>query len=234
MKICSNCKEAKEIANFTKNKNSRDGLKINCIDCCKILYNRYREKNYQKESERCKKYNKEKRVIDKEKLKIYKSEYYKANKEVIDSKNRKYREDNRIEIRNRRMNNVLLRLNENIGSSIRTSLKNRKYKKKSRTRDIIGCSIEYFKLYLESKFESWMTWENWGKYNGELNYGWDIDHIIPSSSAITESDVIRLNHYTNLQPLDSYINRYIKADKLDFKLNMYEKIENIEGYNIQY
>lgn len=70
--------------------------------------------------------------------------------------------------------------------------------------------------YLESKFESWMTWENYGKYNGELNYGWDIDHIIPSSSAKTEEDVIKLNHYSNLQPLCSYINRYVKMSKLDY------------------
>jgi hypothetical protein len=24
-----------------------------------------------------------------------------------------------------------------------------------------------------------MNWGNYGKYNGEINYGWDIDHIIP-------------------------------------------------------
>jgi hypothetical protein len=53
----------------------------------------------------------------------------------------------------------------------------------------------------------------YGKYNGELNYGWDIDHIIPLAPAETEEDVIRLNHYTNLQPLCSYTNRYIKKDQ---------------------
>jgi hypothetical protein len=60
-----------------------------------------------------------------------------------------------------------------------------------------------------------MNWENYGKYNGELNYGWDIDHIIPISFAKTEEDVLRLNHYSNLQPLCSYINRFIKRDKYD-------------------
>lgn len=69
-----------------------------------------------------------------------------------------------------------------------------------------------FKSYLESKFETWMNWENRGLYNGELNYGWDIDHIIPLSSAKTEDDIIKLNHYSNLQPLCSYTNRYIKKD----------------------
>lgn len=55
-----------------------------------------------------------------------------------------------------------------------------------------------------------MTWENYGKYNGELEYGWDIDHIIPLSSAKNEDDLLRLNHYTNLQPLCSKVNRDIK------------------------
>lgn len=57
-----------------------------------------------------------------------------------------------------------------------------------------------------------MDWNNYGKYNGELNYGWDIDHIIPMSTAKTENDVIRLNHLTNLQPLCGKINRDIKID----------------------
>lgn len=61
-----------------------------------------------------------------------------------------------------------------------------------------------------------MTWENRGLYNGELDYGWDLDHITPISSAKTENEIIRLNHYTNFQPLCSYTNRYIKCNKLDY------------------
>ena len=57
-----------------------------------------------------------------------------------------------------------------------------------------------------------MTWENYGLYNGELNYGWDIDHIIPQSYGNTEEEIIKLNHYTNLQPLCSKVNRDIKRN----------------------
>ena len=39
-----------------------------------------------------------------------------------------------------------------------------------------------------------------------------MDHIIPISIAETEEDIIRLNHYTNLQPLCSKVNRDIKRD----------------------
>jgi len=51
------------------------------------------------------------------------------------------------------------------------------------------------KKYLEDKFSEGMTWDNKGFY------GWHIDHIIPLSSAKNEEDIIRLSHYTNLQPL---------------------------------
>ena len=84
--------------------------------------------------------------------------------------------------------------------------------KNSKTVEILGCSFEELKLYLESKFEPWMTWENKGLYNGDFNYGWDIDHIIPLASAEKEEDIIKLNHYTNLQPLCSKVNRDIKRD----------------------
>lgn len=83
------------------------------------------------------------------------------------------------------------------------------------TEEIIGCSFEEFKLYIESKFENWMNWENYGLYNGEYEFGWDIDHIIPLSSAETQDDVYKLCHFTNLQPLCSKINRYEKKDKYE-------------------
>jgi hypothetical protein len=61
-----------------------------------------------------------------------------------------------------------------------------------------------------------MSWENRGLYNGEFNYGWDIDHIIPILSAKTEEEIYKLNHFSNLQPLCSKINRDVKRDNLDF------------------
>ena len=40
-----------------------------------------------------------------------------------------------------------------------------------------------------------MTWENYGMY------GWHIDHKIPLCSANNETELLKLFHYTNLQPL---------------------------------
>jgi len=62
-----------------------------------------------------------------------------------------------------------------------------------------------------------MNWDNYGLYNGELNFGWDIDHIVPISTAKTKEEIIKLNHYENLQPLCSKINRDIKRDKIEYE-----------------
>ena len=98
----------------------------------------------------------------------------------------------------------------NIKNLIGNSIRNSGFKKLSKTEQILGCTYDDFKLHLESKFESWMNWDNRGLYNGELNHGWDIDHIIPLDTATTELELIQLNHHTNLQPLCSHINRDIK------------------------
>jgi len=57
-----------------------------------------------------------------------------------------------------------------------------------------------------------MNWQNYGKYNGQLSFGWDIDHVVPVSSAKTEEEVLKLNHYFNLRPLCSKINRDVKKN----------------------
>jgi hypothetical protein len=201
---------------------------INCISCGlnkdRYLYefkDKYNNSKFRKKCKECfllskkekeKFHNKikyeknKKRILEKRKL------LYQNNKERI----KLYLEDNKEKIkkrvkqykRNRRLNDPLYRLRNNISRRIRRCLNT----KTTKTNIILGCSSLEFKLYLESKFESWMSWENYGLYNGELNYGWDIDHIIPLSSTLSEDEIIKLNHYTNLQPLDSYINRYVKRN----------------------
>ena len=108
--------------------------------------------------------------------------------------------------KNKRKNDILFKLKDNIRCIIRFSYVSKGYKKNSKTFEILGCSYEEFRVYIESKFEPWMTWDNHGCYTGEYNETWQYDHIIPISSALTEGEIIKLNHYTNFQPLCSRIN----------------------------
>jgi hypothetical protein len=132
-----------------------------------------------------------------------KQEWVQNNKEKVKIAKYKY-------IQKKLATDPLYKLKHSIGCAIRLSFKRKGHTKKSRTFEILGCSYEHFKGHLEKQFKPWMSWENYGLYTGTENYGWDIDHIIPLKTAITEEDVIKLNHYTNLQPLCSFFNRDIK------------------------
>jgi hypothetical protein len=63
----------------------------------------------------------------------------------------------------------------------------------------LGCSVEELKTHLESKFQTGMTWENWGRGFGK----WNIDHVMPLSAFdLTErAQFLIACNYTNLQPL---------------------------------
>jgi hypothetical protein len=71
--------------------------------------------------------------------------------------------------------------------------------KSAKTQELLGCSVEYLKRYLEGRFLPGMSWDNWG-HVGKV---WHIDHIRPCASFdLTDPEQQRACfHYTNLQPL---------------------------------
>lgn len=226
-KICSECGEEKDLSQFYKRKDSSDGHRSNCKSCQNKKTapgtKKYQSKESSKQKAKISNYEywrknrvelsakkKEYRELNKDRLLLQKSEYYKKNRDEIIKKNI---QRNKFYL----STNSLFKLKENIRGLVRNSIKKNGFIKSKRTEDIIGITILEFMKYLESKFESWMNWDNYGKYNGELNYGWDIDHIIPVSSARNEDEIYKLNHYTNLQPLCSKINRDIKRHKVEYK-----------------
>lgn len=177
-------------------------------------------REYSKNNERVKEYQEEYRNKNREYFNEYNKEYYFKNSDNIKESVKEYRTNNKDKINEniclKRKNDPLFALSNSIRKSISKSIKLSGNNKSTKTTEILGCSFNDFKIYLESKFEPWMNWKNRGFYNGELNYGWDIDHIIPISTAKTEEQVILLNHYSNLQPLCSKVNRDIKKDKLEY------------------
>ena len=53
-----------------------------------------------------------------------------------------------------------------------------KIDKKEKSLQLLGCSIQFSKDYLEKQFETGMNWENWGRGEGM----WHVDHIRPIAS----------------------------------------------------
>ena len=209
-KVCKTCNIEKSFDLFPIGKKYKDGIRPNC-KTCHNLYNK--EKYYDSEKEKYRN-NREYRLNKvKEYIIINREEkilYLKKYREKEENK-----EKRRIEYREK-IKDDFFRFNKLSRNLVSNSFKRKGIRKNSKTEFILGCSVKEFMIYIEGKFECWMTWENRGLYNGEFNYGWDIDHIIPISSAKTEEDIIKLNHYTNLRPLCSKINRDIKRNNLIF------------------
>lgn len=224
MKKCIKCEEDKEIDLFIKNRNV-------CKDCMKKYKQNQYKLNNKTIKEKKKSYYEENKFYflkkskeyyesNKESKLKYQKEYYNTNKQSVSDYKKKHSIENKDKItkyksnyqKQRRKTDSIFKFKSSISSLIRKSIKNKGFTKKSKTYEILGCDFEIFKEYIENKFTEEMNWENHGTF-------WDIDHIIPLCTAITEEDIIRLNHYTNLQPLDSNTNRNIKRDKVDFYIN---------------
>lgn len=89
----------------------------------------------------------------------------------------------------------IYRFKSNVRQLVYTSFKrgSNQFSKKAKTENILGCTIEEFRSYIESKFTDGMSLDNYGK--------WHLDHIKPLALAKTEEEIVKLNHYTNFQPL---------------------------------
>jgi hypothetical protein len=141
--------------------------------------------------------------------------YYEANKELIRVKNKLKYLKNKKKLNKQRAKLLKKQRKTDINFKILCNLRTRFYMalkrntKSKRTIELLGCSIEFFKKYLESQFKEGMTWENYGEG------GWVIDHIRPCASfdLRKESEQMLCEHYSNKQPLWEADN-LIKRDKI--------------------
>jgi len=210
--LCSKCSEQKE----------DDGLK-RCLKCREYRKAWY-QKNKEKENTQSRAYHeKNKETINKRHI-----EYNKLHDEEL--KQYSLREDvkeRRRELRIKRYVESKDRINKRkqelrkhpkrridmaISTGVRLHLLQKDIIKEGRSwKDMLGFTIEELIVHLESKFDSNMSWDNYGSY-------WHIDHIKPKSWFIYESvdDPAFKECWSldNLQPLEAKQNM-IKGNRYE-------------------
>lgn len=135
-----------------------------------------KDKEYKlKNKERYNKYKKEYRILNKERLCNESKEYYKLNKEKCNNRYKDYYK-----------NNQKYKLTVLIVNFIKFCFKGTR--NRSKYFKYLPFTIDELKIHLESLFEPWMWWDNWGVYkinewedDNPLSWKWNIDHIIPIS-----------------------------------------------------
>jgi len=82
--------------------------------------------------------------------------------------------------------------------------------------DYLPYTPEKLKAHIESQWEDWMNWENYGRYDKNCNT-WQIDHIIPQSVLLYEDfndeNFKKCWDLSNLQPLETIAN-IVKGAKM--------------------
>jgi hypothetical protein len=134
-----------------------------------------------------------------QKRKNKKKEWHKFNEERL----KEYHKNYKLKNKKKRNEQIKRRLEIDIGFKISRNLRSRlnlaiktNQKSGSAVHDL-GCSIPELKIYLESKFQEGMSWDNWSFT------GWHIDHIVPLDSfdLTNREEFLKACHYTNLQPM---------------------------------
>lgn len=120
-------------------------------------------------------------------------EYARKQVSIYAKKNRKAKSNYFLNYSTERKKiDPLYKLITNIRVRTKMAFNVKNIKKENSITKALG-NLELAKQHLESLFQPGMTWKNHGE--------WHIDHVIPLNSANTEEELLKLTHYTNLQPL---------------------------------
>jgi hypothetical protein len=204
MKTCKLCKQLKDNCEFSPHSKFADGLQSRCKAC----RNRKQKEAYEANPNRYKESAKLFYVNNKQRIDARIKLYIKTNKEKV-------KERKRIRKSERYKSDSIYRLKIVVSNRIRKSIQRRNQIKKTKATTILGCSIEQLYEHLKAS-----AIKRYGKFFPQRRY--DIDHILPISLAKTEEELIKMNHYTNLQYL-------LPRDNLK-KSNKLEVLDGPIGY----
>ena len=127
MKKCCKCKVVKSLGEFHKAKNKKYGRQRYCRECRKEYDKQYLQDNIEKRREQWRQHRRD----NKEKLKEDSKQYYQANKAKRNEYSKQYQQEHKEEVfeyqkeyrRNKRANDPVFDLRENITNQINNALK---------------------------------------------------------------------------------------------------------------
>jgi hypothetical protein len=154
--------------------NNKEKIKLKIklyIERNKDLISKKAHSNYVKHKDKYAKYHKEYRAKNKEKIK----------------ENRKIYED-------KKKNDLNLRIRRRVRNAVYCALHRNGFEKDGSILSKLPYTISDLRFHLESLFEPWMNWDNWGVYdpetwddNNQNTWTWQIDHIIQQRDLIYDS-----------------------------------------------
>jgi len=196
-KICERCHRSLRVRAFCKNRKKSDGLN----SWCRFCSSEYKRLYYQGNKTRILRKMKAEYRNNPEPIKARVLRYRQSHKAECVKRAVNYRRSHLSQVnarlrvwRRKRMRNIQFRLERNLRSRLNGVLRG-SIKTGSAVRDL-GCSILSLKSWLEHKFTSGMSWDNYGAV-------WQIDHVVPLSAfdLCDRSQLLKACHFTNLQPL---------------------------------
>ena len=222
VKKCNKCGIVQIITNFYFRKDTqRYGY-----ECKSYRYERDKI-NKENKREEIKVYLKNYRQLNKERLSLKQKEYNERNKEKIKEYGKNYFQTNKKEIiekrRYRRSTIPECKLAHNLRSRYHNALKSQNKKKITKTFELIGCSQQFLRKWIEFQLFGDMKIENYG-------VDFVVDHTTPISSfnLFNEDEVEKCFNLKNLRPMRP-IENMSKGDKnmskVDQRLYLLQEIK---------
>ena len=216
-KQCNRCNLTKRLDEYYRKSQSSDGHTGTCKKCESEINKIWREQNKEIIAQRKKEYsaqhieerqaynqayfqqnkgkltqqNKDYRESHKEEIKKQRQEYRERTQEHIKKKREEYKSIRNAKNKTRRQNDINYRIEQNCRARIHRLLSNQRRKSYD---DLIGCSTQRLRNWLEYQFADGMSWKNYKK--------WHIDHIIPLDlfDLTNENERDIAFNWKNLQP----------------------------------
>ena len=221
-KVCKGCNTEKLLICFTKNSYRKTGRGSKCYECGNAASKRYQKNNPEKVKESRKRYNEKNKEYFREKRQGGKDfigrsltnksityqeardrkrkewkEFAEKNPDKIMQYQKNAQPRRNKQVKEREQNDLSFKIRRRMRHRVNLAMKGET--KHFTTLTLLGCSLDFFRQWLEKNFENGMNWDNYG-------YGpdkWNIDHNLPCASFdLTDPEQQKACfHWSNMFPM---------------------------------